>query len=73
MAKSYFYPDLGVSNLQATQWSDTICNVPALKIWQVPVYSANHWIDSFAHTVYDVISQQSINFITSMIQTYKNK
>ena len=69
MAKSYFYPDLGVSNLQATQCSDTICNVPALKIWQVPVYSANPRIDSFAHTVYDVISQQSIKFITSMIQT----
>ena len=36
-------------------------SVPALKIWQVHVYSANPWIDSFAHTVYDVISQQSIN------------
>ena len=40
-----------------------------LKYGKVPVYSANPWIDSFAHTVYDVISQQSIKFITSMIQT----
>ena len=48
-----------------------LCSVPALLIRQIPVYSANLWIDSFAHTIYDVISQQSIKFITSMIQTYK--
>ena len=24
-----------------------------LKIGKIPVYSANHWIESFAHTVYD--------------------
>ena len=34
-----------------------------LKYGKVPVYSANHWIDSFAQTVYDVMSQQSINLL----------
>ena len=41
----------GVSILQATQCSDTICSGPALKIGKIPVYSANPWIESFAHTV----------------------
>ena len=44
-----------------------LCLVPVaylhLKYVKVPVYSANPWIDSFAHTVYDVISQQSINLL----------
>ena len=48
-----FLSRLRVSNLQATQCSDTICSGPALKIGKVPVYSANPWINSFAHTVYD--------------------
>ena len=26
--------------------------------YQLPVYSAHLWIESFAHTVHDVISQQ---------------
>ena len=41
------------------------CSRPALKIRQVPVYSANPWIDSFAYTVYDEISQHCINYYTS--------
>ena len=57
MVKSYFYPNLGF-RLQATQCSDTICSGPALKIGKIPVYSANPWIESFAHTVHDAVSQQ---------------
>ena len=73
MAKSYFYPNLGFRTYR--QHSALIPSVAYLhfKIRQIPVYSANPWIDSFAHIIYDVISQQSINFITLMIQTYKNK
>ena len=34
-----------------------------LKLGKIPVYSANPWIDSFAHTVYDEISQHCINLL----------
>ena len=47
-----------VSILHATQCSDTICSGPTLKIGKIPVYSANPWIESFAHIVHDIISQQ---------------
>ena len=33
-----------------------------LKIGKVPVYSANPWIESFAHTVHDV-QQRSICYM----------
>ena len=55
-----------VSILQATQGSDTICNGPALKIGKILVYSANPWIESFAHTQFhDAISQQRSFYYTN--------
>ena len=44
---------------------DVDCSRPALKIGKIPVYSANPWIESFAHTVHDAISQQRSFYYTN--------
>ena len=52
-----------VSILQATQCSDTICSVPALKKnGKVPVYSANPWIDRL-HTQFTMKYHNKVSIL----------
>ena len=64
MVKTYFYPNLGFRIYR--QHSALIPSVAYLYLenGKVPVYSANPWIESFAHTVHDVISQQRSIYYT---------
>ena len=57
-----FYPFLIFDHHLDPRYLKTSVADLHLKIGKIHVYSANPWIDSFAHTVYAEISQQYINY-----------